>query len=133
MADTDGHIKVVEAMTRLIERESAAVSHNDPDQLSTLVQEKEALAARLEAAGPEIEAFLTHDDARARSLRDALVELQRRLKRNSGHVSYMARACSELVAELTRNSTADTLRGLYNRKGKAATELSRPRDVDLSL
>ncbi|MEO1639874.1 MAG: hypothetical protein AAFU41_11590 [Pseudomonadota bacterium] len=133
MVDKHGHIETVRGMTKLIKREMAVLSENDPDQLRDLVEQKETLAARLEAAGPEIEAFLARGDARAHTLRGALADLQQHLKRNSGHVSYMARACAELVAELTRNATADSLRGLYDRKGQTTAELSRPRDVDLSL
>ena len=133
MADTEKHIVAVEALTKVIKREMEAVSETAPEGLQKIVAEKEALAAQLEAAGPEIETLLGGDDARARRLRTALSDLQFHLKRNSGFVSRMARSCAEIVAELTRSSAAESLRGLYNRKGQTTPGLSRPKDVDLSL
>ncbi|MEM9972740.1 MAG: hypothetical protein AAF771_01070 [Pseudomonadota bacterium] len=133
MADTEKHIVAIEALTKVIKHELEAVSETDPERLQELVTEKEALAAQLEAAGADIERLLRGEGPDAQRLRSALANLQHHLKRNSGFVSRMARSCAEIVSELTRNSAAESLRGLYDRTGKVSHGLSRRQDVDLSL
>ena len=91
-------VQAIDALTRLLEEENEALRTGDVARAAWFAAEKEAAAARLAEAAPEIAAL--RRGAGMRGLDDRIAALGTLLRRNEQLVAYAADAARDLIAAL---------------------------------
>lgn len=111
--------EAVDALTRLLAEENAALGAGDASGAARFAAEKEGAAARLAEAAPEIAALRRGPGGREVEAR--LAALGAELRRNAGLVAHAAGAARDLLAAL---EAAGGRAGGYDARG-ARTPASR--------
>ncbi|MGR3465960.1 hypothetical protein [Limimaricola sp.] len=115
VADEPGFDADIAALTDLLEAEIAEIRAGDLSRVIARLEEKTALAARLDAAGPEIGAAL--DDAEGDDLRARLDALSALIARDASLLERMRETTAEVNRELSRLRDRHGLGGLYGADG----------------
>lgn len=113
---TDPERDAIKALTRLLQRENAAIRKGDLAQIDADTTRKAELGAALEAASPAIAEALAADPPD-----DALIAqitaLRAEIEANQTLLDGMTQATGGLVAELARIRDRHGLRGIYGATG----------------
>ncbi|EYD73659.1 flagellar protein FlgN [Limimaricola hongkongensis] len=115
VADAPGFDADIAALTDLLEAEIAEIRTGDLSRVAGRLEEKSALAARLDAAGPEIGAAL--DDEDGDGLRARLDALAALIARDAALLERMREITAEVNRELSRLRDRHGLGGLYGADG----------------
>ncbi len=113
---TDPERDAIKALTRLLQRENAAIRKGDLAQIDAEITRKAELGAALEAAAPAIAEALAADlpdDA----LIVQITALRAEIEANQTLLDGMTQATGGLVAELARIRDRHGLRGIYGATG----------------
>ena len=113
---TDPERDAIKALTRLLQRENAAIRKGDLAQIDADTTRKAELGAALEAAAPAIAEALAADlpdDA----LIVQITALRAEIEANQTLLDGMTQATGGLVAELARIRDRHGLRGIYGATG----------------
>ena len=105
-------VQAIDALARLLREENEALRSGDVARAAWFAAEKEAAAARLTEAAPEIAALRRGDGMR--DLDDRIAALGTLLRRNGRLVAHAADAARDLIAAL---EAQDGRGGSYNSQG----------------
>ena len=104
-------------LTALLEAEIAQIRAGELSGVTARLEEKAGLAARLDAAGPEVEAVLAQDDEAATALRDRLDALADLIARDAALLERMRETTGAVARDLERLRDRHGLGGLYGSDG----------------
>ena len=91
-------VQAIDALSRLLEEENAALRDGDVERAARLAAEKEAIAARLAEAAPEIAAL--RQGGGGRGIEERLAALGPLLGRNARLVAHAGEAVRDLISAL---------------------------------
>jgi len=113
-AQPDGTAEI-DALTRLLEEEIAAIGRGELDKVTALYPRKAALLEAIEAAAPVVEDRAGNDI----EFREKLAELQHLIHQDAALLERMAEAARDLTSEISRIRDRHGLKGLYGAKGES--------------
>ncbi len=122
----------IDRLTELLEQEIAAVMGGDLERVQELIEEKQALVARLEAAGPGMKERLNRNDWHANDLREALTRLRDLMQRDTRVIERVVSVLKDVASQMLGDGAG--LGDLYDAKGnKKAPKSEAPKAFDVSL
>lgn len=124
MTDTviDTDTEALDALTLLLQQEIAAIRRGDLAEVPHFAARKDALAQRLDAASPAIEAVLAADPNDT-ALRSRIAALQDLIRTDQALLDGMTQATGTMIAEIARIRARHGLGGVYGEKGQQLRSL----------